>query len=227
MNGSYLITNNSNPSEKELLIVFNTYAKPLKPLGNLENFSDIKIVNIQDDKKSIGIHEVKVSLNFLNDKPFYYPFKLLIIKNADKMTIEAQNSILKILEEPPSSAVIILCARTEGSLLNTVVSRCKKVTTKPTEEPTLDTHEVPNIADLTIDDRLNLIEELSKDEKEDIITYLQLQISIIRRDMLKEKNSKKIGTYVKAITSIEDRITDLDKLNINTKLALEELVINL
>ena len=53
--------------------------------------------------------------------------KIYIINSADKMTKEAQNSLLKTLEEPPEYAVLILIVSNESMLLNTIKSRCIKI----------------------------------------------------------------------------------------------------
>lgn len=52
-------------------------------------------------------------------------YKICIIKNIERMTIPAANSFLKILEEPPEKAVFLLSSSDPGSLLETVVSRCR------------------------------------------------------------------------------------------------------
>lgn len=53
--------------------------------------------------------------------------KFLIIKNAQKMTIEAQNALLKTLEEPPKNAFLILITSNISNLLDTIISRCFKI----------------------------------------------------------------------------------------------------
>ena len=57
-------------------------------------------------------------------KPYKGPFKIYIVERAESMTVEAQNALLKILEEPPAYIVIILLSTDEESLLDTVRSRC-------------------------------------------------------------------------------------------------------
>ena len=57
-------------------------------------------------------------------KPYKGPYKIYIVDRAEKLTTEAQNALLKTLEEPPSYAVIILLATGEEDLLETVRSRC-------------------------------------------------------------------------------------------------------
>jgi len=60
------------------------------------------------------------------EKPVISQKKVYIIDDADKMTKEAQNCLLKTLEEPPEYIVIVLVATDEDKLLNTIKSRCTK-----------------------------------------------------------------------------------------------------
>ena len=61
------------------------------------------------------------------EKPIVSNKKVIIINDSDKMTEEAQNSLLKTLEEPPEYIVIILITANENKLLNTIKSRCLKI----------------------------------------------------------------------------------------------------
>lgn len=60
-------------------------------------------------------------------KPIVSDKKVFIIDQVEKMTEEAQNSLLKTLEEPPEYMVIILITSNENKLLNTVKSRCIRI----------------------------------------------------------------------------------------------------
>ena len=60
-------------------------------------------------------------------KPIVSRKKVFIINDSDKMTEEAQNSLLKTLEEPPEYIMIILITANENKLLNTIKSRCLKI----------------------------------------------------------------------------------------------------
>ena len=76
------------------------------------------------DGKSIKVAQIRELQNVINIKPTFSKKSVYIIDDADLMTIEAQNSLLKILEEPPEYAVIILIVHNERSVLSTVKSRC-------------------------------------------------------------------------------------------------------
>lgn len=64
-------------------------------------------------------------------------FRIYLIRNAERMTPQAANSLLKLLEEPPASWIFILTASDSSLLLPTVVSRCQRIRLKPFEGPTL------------------------------------------------------------------------------------------
>lgn len=67
-------------------------------------------------------------------KPYESPYKIYIIDDASKMNQQAQNSLLKTIEEPPDYAVIILLADNTEALLPTVRSRCVTLTLKPVSD---------------------------------------------------------------------------------------------
>ncbi|MFA4999496.1 MAG: hypothetical protein WC519_02090 [Parcubacteria group bacterium] len=75
----------------------------------------------------IGINEIRDAKNFLRKRPIMSKFRVIIIADADKMTPEAQNAALKVVEEPPSHALIIFVASGAENLLPTLVSRLRKL----------------------------------------------------------------------------------------------------
>ena len=57
-------------------------------------------------------------------RPYESRYKIYIINDAQKMTLQAQNALLKTIEEPPAYAIILLLADNPDSLLPTISSRC-------------------------------------------------------------------------------------------------------
>jgi len=78
-----------------------------------------------EDQSSIKISHVRELQHQLSLKPYTAPFKVALINEADKLTLPAQHALLKTLEEPPASSVIILTAPNKETLLPTIVSRCQ------------------------------------------------------------------------------------------------------
>lgn len=88
------------------------------------------------EEKDIGIDEVRRIKHFLSFFPQSGSYKIVVVNKADRLTEEAQNSFLKILEEPKGRAVLILIAASPGRLLKTILSRLfsVKFRTWPQEE---------------------------------------------------------------------------------------------
>ncbi len=82
---------------------------------------------IQNVGSSIGIEVVRELKNFLWQRPIKSKKRTVIICDAEALTHEAQNAILKITEDPPKTALIILTVKNIESLLSTIVSRFQKV----------------------------------------------------------------------------------------------------
>lgn len=77
--------------------------------------------------KSIPAEDIRAALSFLSSFPVSGAFRVVIIEDAHKLSDTAQNVLLKTLEEPQSTAVIILVTHEIGSILPTVLSRVKRV----------------------------------------------------------------------------------------------------
>lgn len=103
------------------------------------NHPDIKY--IIHDKTSISVNDIREQLN--NDisiKPYSSEYKIYIIPDANKMTEQAQNALLKTIEEPPVYAIIILLTENCDSLLPTIRSRCVTLTMNPVEKDKICTY---------------------------------------------------------------------------------------
>lgn len=81
-----------------------------------------------DGKESIGIDRIRENIvNDVSIRPYHGKVKIYIIDEADKMTVGAQNALLKTIEEPPEYVVILLLVRNMSLLLETIRSRCIKL----------------------------------------------------------------------------------------------------
>lgn len=91
------------------------------------------IIRVTHEKpNTISVDDIRAQIN--NDvaiKPYSSPYKVYIVNEAEKMTVQAQNAILKTLEEPPEYAVILLLTTNVNSLLPTILSRCVVLNMKP------------------------------------------------------------------------------------------------
>ena len=86
---------------------------------------DLLFLRVPDGKTAIGIDQVREATHFLQQTPLYGAAKLLLIRDADQMTLAAANSLLKTLEEPPGNALLLLSTAEAWRLPPTVRSRCQ------------------------------------------------------------------------------------------------------
>lgn len=84
---------------------------------------------------SIGVDDIRNQ--FVSDmqiKPYSSPYKIYIIDEADKLTVAAQNAMLKTIEEPPAYGIVILLANNPDVFLQTILSRCVVLDLKPLKD---------------------------------------------------------------------------------------------
>lgn len=113
------------------------------------NHPDVKWLN-HEKAGSIGVDDVREQIN--NDvviKPYSSEYKVYIIDEAEKMTPQAQNGLLKTIEEPPAYAVIIFLTNTLEALLPTIRSRCiimnlRSVDTKQIQQYLMQNYQIPD-----------------------------------------------------------------------------------
>lgn len=89
---------------------------------------------VEPDGNSIKIEQIRFLQKKIQEKPIISNKKVYIINDADTMTTEAQNCLLKTLEEPPEFATIILIGSQENAFLPTIKSRCMILHFQPIED---------------------------------------------------------------------------------------------
>lgn len=91
------------------------------------NYTDIKMLEKPRDRATIGVDPVKDMREDMFLSATEAQYKIYIIRDAETMTTEAQNALLKVLEEPPSRVVILLLATECDKILTTIKSRVQYV----------------------------------------------------------------------------------------------------
>ena len=87
---------------------------------------------------SIGVDDVREQINnTILVRPYSSYYKIYIVDEAEKMTVQAQNALLKTIEEPPAYAVIILITTNQEAFLPTILSRCVQLKLKPLKDFTV------------------------------------------------------------------------------------------
>lgn len=86
---------------------------------------DVRI--LYPEKREITIGQIRDTIHFLKYRPLEAEYKIIFIKEADKINLEAGNALLKSLEEPPPYVIFILISENFSKLLPTIVSRSQIV----------------------------------------------------------------------------------------------------
>jgi DNA polymerase-3 subunit delta' len=86
---------------------------------------DFHFIKREEDKKNISIEQIRIFINDLSLSSFFGSYKVGIIKEADNLSIESANALLKTLEEPREKVVIVLIADNLESIPKTIISRCQ------------------------------------------------------------------------------------------------------
>ena len=93
-------------------------------LADVGSHPDIEIVSVLKDKKNIAVGQIRELKNTVFLSSHTADCRVFIIEKADTMNLNASNSILKILEDPPANIYFILITESKSTLLETIQSRC-------------------------------------------------------------------------------------------------------
>lgn len=98
------------------------------------NHPDITVIEPEKDRKTISVNAVREIVADAAIVPQTANRRIFLIDPAQSMTPQAQNALLKVLEEPPESVLFILVCESKSDLLETVVSRCAVLSLSPVDE---------------------------------------------------------------------------------------------
>ena len=163
------------------------------------------IIQVTHEKKdSIGVDEIRAQLvDDMAIKPYSSPYKVYLVDEAEKLTVQAQNALLKTLEEPPVYGIILLLTTNTEMLLPTIRSRCinlkvrsgGRVSLGLTEEQRAElfalVHDLPDYRAAELADEAKKIKEW----KQDIASLLNF-FRYWYRDVLVWKSTQGKGSLV-------------------------------
>lgn len=127
---------------------------------------DVDLLYLKDDEK-LGIEAVKKIREFFSIKPYQKDKKAVVAVSADNLTHQAQNALLKSLEEPPTNSIIILGVTTDDRLLPTILSRCQIININQKPDQSLTERflkDINNLQFLSYEQRFEFIEKLEEKE---------------------------------------------------------------
>ncbi len=187
--GAYLIAGASPETTKQqidefLLHVFcNTKTACGKCAGCLKYLheSHVDIVKIEAAKNTIKIDDVREIPAQVAKKSYEGGYKAVVISEADAMTPQAQNALLKVVEEPPENTVFVLGAQNTKNILPTILSRCiilkTSLSREQTEKQLCQEQKIPTL-------RARVLSAATKGDYYLAVSYLQDGFFEIRDNMI-------------------------------------------
>lgn len=217
---AYLFSGPEGVGKKDFALELFRLINSREPVGD----PDFRLVTprVEDDETKIYIEDIRDLKTFLSFKAYTGPYKFVVINDADRLTPEASNSLLKALEEPTPFSILILVSSKPRQLLPTILSRCENVRFLRSEAVELDKETIKAInefikaAKLGTLARLKYAEKLYKEED-----YQKLFNGLIHWLHSKENKNARV---LKNLLQLNHLIS---QPQYNHRLAIENFLINL
>ncbi len=210
----YLIVgDNIRPQTEKLLKDFNIKLSLNSP--------DIEV--IAPLKKEITIGQLRELKRRIWGKPQVLPYRVTIIEQAHTANKEAQNALLKLLEEPPEQSIIILEAANKHTILPTVLSRLVKIEVK--DDHGIDDLEDQSFLEKNLEDLLETVSAIDEPA-----VWLDRQMIILTNLLKKNINSGSNRISVSKITNAIELLKQAKQMidaNVNAKFVLLNLALTL
>lgn len=181
----------------------------------IQNNVDLDIKCYPKNKEKLLVADSNEIVNEAFIKPVNLPYKIFIINGIDVSTDEAQNKLLKILEEPPKNVYFLLSAKSEDRVLSTIKSRCDKIKIPPMAKAEMQKLSNNKLAIILANGHIGKLSKLEKFEN--LSSIVDLSLSLITS----LKNSKQILSFSKKI--LEHR-ENLDLILEILAIALEDII---
>lgn len=186
------------------------------------NVPDFKLDReIQPEKKNLTLAEVKYLSKHFHLSSGENEKLLYIIHQADTLTIPAQNSLLKTLEESPENRLIILSVSNPNRLLPTIISRCLTVTLSDKTSPQSLTNLLPPLSEWSREDD-KIIHLTDTILKSDPIDYFNQAFHIIHSSLQQNPSANRLQILQHLTRLLEDL-----KTNVNPKLSIDQFFFNI
>lgn len=216
MQGSFLIFGgNKDTRQIQLEDLFS------KANFNPTNNPDYLFIQKEEGKRSIGLAEVKKAIKWTQEKPYSGNAKILAINDAKTLTTEAQNALLKTLEEPAEYMGIYLLTQSKNDVLETILSRCKRIELNTSTEAS--SSSLRELLSKGKGEQFSWALEMGKEDRDVVLEKLE--------DWKKEARvilrQNPVEGYAKLIELIADTAQNLAETNVNQKLALENLIMQM
>jgi len=208
-------------------ILTRTTIQPDKELVISSLFDDVTQVAESEtheitSEKSIGIDSARKIKTLSETRPLNGKYKVVIVWEAERLTLQAQNALLKLLEEPAEYFCLVLVTSNQCKLLGTVRSRCKKISlkrVKKEEQPTEDIKELIKLTNCSVGEKITAADQLPKD-RQLLLEWFATCIGQLRFYLKKQPTRKNLYNLTLFLYGHK-----LIKENVHTKLVLDTILI--
>lgn len=190
------------------------------------NNPDLKLLGPKTEEGDckIYIEDARGLKSFMSLKPYSSSYKLAVIDDADAMTTEAANAMLKVLEEPPKNSILILLTSKLRLLPATIISRCETVVFPPapeivTEEMNKAVAELRKVARQSIAERIKYAKQIY--EKKNYAELVNLWLKSLRLQLSDKPTTALVLKNLLHLSRI------ISQPQYNHRVALEKFFINL
>lgn len=209
-------------------------------------FSEFDVNNliqiIFPENNNISIDAIRNMTKAVYEKPAKLSYNIFVIEDAHFMRIEAQNALLKTLEEIPNYSIVLMTTNNRFKLLDTIISRSQVISLSKSDEYDFEDEnfkKVMNFVNKTIEGNYyiinkerNLIKELSEFKHETLYILTKIFSDVLlKEDIQNNKYQNLLDKLSKlSIRSIEiiifkiEKIKDMLKVNLNFQIAIEDLI---
>lgn len=176
--------------------------------------------------EKLGIAEARKIKEHFALKPYSAKGRIVIIEDAGDLTHEAQNALLKTLEEPPKEAILILGAGSDANLLSTILSRCQiihlntdNLVGRVPRTYEVYTKDLEKLLDSSIQERFEYVEKLK--DKGEFLHFLVHAFREILRRPKRNLTEVEVINFLKELLEAEKWA----KQNVNIRAILEYLML--
>lgn len=187
----------------------------------------------ESDTPSIGIAQIRSFTKKLSLKPQQGTRVAGVIMEGEKLTVEAQQAMLKTFEEPPSHAYLIVCVPNTAQLLPTIISRCicnylpQTHTESGSQKDNPRTQEIQAALHMTPGKRLHYLSTIGS-TKDDLVVWIHETIRALREEIISKNTSP--PEHTRRYAYILHHLIDAQKYsenNVNLGLYLEHIFLTL
>lgn len=172
----------------------------------------------------VGIEDIRHVQGKLHLKPFKSKKRAMILDFSTGATVQAQNSMLKILEEPPPSTIILIYGKSSEDFLPTILSRCKIIETSGAEAEELGL-DIQKLLKAGVGDKLEIAQRFGGD-RETALQTIESTIFAIEKELPKIKKEE-LRDYLNLMKALSSCYSDLKFSNVNPRFILENYLLQI